>query len=154
PAGPTDLPRLHVARGPRFPHPTNIIAILTAGCLHSRRSRISLQRLPVLAEGRQESSASAAYHRPIIRANRIDDGWGLAIGAGQVVRHLMHTSRCCITPIYLALQQRQKVTVVPASAHDGEGSEPHSEVYNFAQTDWGWLGPNAIMGLISFYHHK
>jgi hypothetical protein len=96
PAGPTDplLRRRTPAAcrsGASFSIPHQYPSFLTASCLNSRRSRISLQRLPISAEGRQEGSAGAAYHRAIIRAIRIDDGGGLAIGAGQVVRHLMYT---------------------------------------------------------------
>jgi hypothetical protein len=82
---------LNIGLRPYSPFSRPILHLcLTASRLHSRRSGISLQRLPVLAKGRKEGSAYPAYDRAIIRAIRIDDGGGLAIGAGQVVCHGVH----------------------------------------------------------------
>jgi hypothetical protein len=71
--------------------PNIFCCLLTASRLHSRRSCILFQKLPVLGKGRKEGSAYPAYDRAIIRAIRIDDRGGLAIGASQVFRHLMYT---------------------------------------------------------------
>jgi hypothetical protein len=126
---------LNIGLGPHSPFSRPILHLcLTASCLHSRRSRILFQRLPVLAKGRKEYSAYPAYDRAIIRAVRIDDGGGLAFGAGQVVRHLMNTFTRCITPICAALQQRQKRMDVPARACDETAQNSTRRVFNIAQT--------------------